>query len=267
GWRGIRRARAAVRVRWHRNHLSRLGARVHAAYKDLHPLANRPPPEKRGYPRESGLLRASARAALRPGARASLAYALVEGDRDGDGGVERSDGAGHRQARERIARALHGLAETLAFGADDERHGPREVELVDRRGAGEVEAHDEHPALLERLEGRGQGRDAAERGMLDGTCRRAKRGRGEGGRAVLGPDDGRRAHGHRRANDGPEVLGVLDLVESDHQGARVERELVERRDLEIGGEGDGALVVHAPSGAIELRPREPIDAGAVVLCV
>jgi len=81
---------------------------------------------------------------------------------------------------------------------------------------------------------------------------------------MFGPNNRGRAHSDRRANDSPEVLRVLDLVERDDEGLLVQGEVFNAPDAQARGKCNRPLVANAVRETVEVRARDTFDGRAMV---
>src|SRR6516162_1762061 len=81
---------------------------------------------------------------------------------------------------------------------------------------------------------------------------------------MLRPKHGARAERDGAANGGAEVLRILDLVERQKERRRLDGEIGERMEAELGRHRDDPLVARAGGAAIELRARRGCDFDALV---
>ena len=122
-------------------------------------------------------------------------------------------------------------------------------------GADEPEAF-----VLELFHGPDEVRDPGDREVLEGPGRDRVDGLCQAGRAPLGQDEAVGPRPLGAADDGAEVLGVLDLVENDDEGlGRAGQDVLERGIALRGDLGHDALV--AGRDLVELAGRDEDDRG------
>jgi hypothetical protein len=99
-------------------------------------------------------------------ARVALGDRLEKQDRTGDGRVERSDRAAHRDPHEQVAALAHRRSQALAFAADHDRQGSAQIALAGGQGRIRLRATDAHALRVQIGESGGQVIDGAEQEML-----------------------------------------------------------------------------------------------------
>ena len=149
-----------------------------------------------------------------------LAKDLIEHEAGGDRGVEGPDLVpAHRNGHDEVAVLPHQAADPLAFAADDDSARTTEITGSERPFAAGVEAGDPESGLAGLVEGPGQVDDATDGQMGGRAGRSLDGGGGEAGRSPFRYHDGVGADGVGGAEDGTQVVGVLDSVEEDQKGS------------------------------------------------
>jgi len=174
------------------------------------------------------------------------------GDRD----VERRDGSGHGDAHQQIAVFLDQFVEALALAAQDEHSGPGIIGFAIQLGAALVQPVNPEAALLEHFESLADVSDANHRQMLEGSGGSFGDYLGESRRPALGNKNGGCARGMGGANNGAQVMWILNAVEQRQQLDSGSRENFVELGIALGGsEGQDPLVRGAVRGAVECLAR------------
>jgi len=148
---------------------------------------------------------------------ATLAQGFVHDDGSGYGDVERRDLPGHGDAQEVVAGFFDEVVEAGTLAAEDEDAVGVEVEVGVVGGAALVEAEDPDVLLLHLLEGADEVGDAGDADVFGGAGGGLGYRGGDGGGAALGEDDAVYADAIGCAEEGSEVMRVLDAVEGEEE--------------------------------------------------
>jgi len=173
----------------------------------------------------------------------SLPDDLEEEDGRGGGDVEGTDLAGQGDGQNLVARLADERPEAPPLGAEDDADGAGVVERIPGFVPRAFGADKPEAPSLELVHGPDEVRHPGDEEVFEGPGRDRVDGPGEAGRAALGEDEAVDPGPFGAADDGAQVLGVLDLVEEDDKGlGRPAQDLLERsialgRDL-----GHDALV-------------------------
>jgi len=203
------------------------------------------------------------------GAGASaLAHGFVHDDRAGYRDVERADAAGHGDAEEVVAGALHEVVETGSLAAEDEADVLAEVEVGVVGGAALVEADNPDVLLLHGFEGAGDVDDLGDADVLAGARRGFGRHSTERGGAAFREDDAVDSGSVSRTEERAEVVGIFYSVECEDEfraGRAIwgGEEVFEGEEFALADEGDDALVRVGFTVASELVAWLCADANAL----
>ena len=147
----------------------------------------------------------------------ALAGGLVAEDAAGDGDVERVDVPEQRQREDAVGAFAHEAADAGAFRAEDQRERAGEV-----RGGPAFAVHvggvDPDAEAFEFFEERGDIGDARHGDIFNGPGGGPRHGRGEAHRAAARDNDAVRAAAVCGAQDGPEVVRVLNASATSKNG-------------------------------------------------
>ena len=166
-----------------------------------------------------------------------------------------------------VTGALNEIVEPGAFAAENKAAVLTEVEVGVVGGAALVEADDPDVLLLHRFEGASYVDDLGDADVLGGTGGGLRGDGAEGGGPALGEDDAVDAGAIGGAEEGAEVMGVLDAIESKEKAVSggadggVE-EVLQSEEFALAKEGDDALVSIGFAVARELVARLSADADA-----
>jgi hypothetical protein len=154
---------------------------------------------------------------------AALAEGFIEDDGTGGRDVEGADAAGHGDTQEVVAGAADKIMETGPLAAEDEDAVAGEVETVVVGLAALVEANDPQILALEVFKSADEVDDAGDAEMLSGAGAGLDGDRAEGRGATFGEHDSIDSSTVGHAQQGTEVLRVLNSIESQEQTRRARR--------------------------------------------
>jgi len=176
----------------------------------------------------------------------TLAQGFVHDDGSGYGDVERRDLAGHGNAQEVVAGFFDEIVEAGAFTAENEDAVGVEVEVGVVGGAALVEAEDPDVLLLHLFERTDEIGDAGDADVFGGASGGLGYRGGDGGGAALGEDDAVYADAVGCAEEGSEVMRVLDAVEGEEEAVLVVllwgQEVFDPEEFSLANDGQDALM-------------------------
>jgi hypothetical protein len=173
----------------------------------------------------------------------------------------------HRDADHGVTAAPDGGPEPLALAADDDRQGSAQVRLAGSQRRVGVRADDPETADVEVGQGRREVVHWRQQQVLDGSRRGLDGGRRERRLAMGRVDDALGPGCLGGAQEGAEVLGILERIEDQHEGrlAALDRpgeDVVQAGELAaVGHESDTLMTVETGQGgqgpALDLNDRNP----------
>jgi hypothetical protein len=144
---------------------------------------------------------------------------FMKQDPGGDGYVQGVDLAEKRDGEKDVAVLPDKRSHPLAFAAHDKSHVALEADgtqILVRPGIGAV---DPESIFLQKFDSLGDIYDPGHRGVTSGTGRGLYDGGGDPGSAVPGDDDPVHTEAVSRADEGAQILGVLDPVEQKNEAS------------------------------------------------
>ena len=189
----------------------------------------------------------------------ALAHGLVQQNGCGRRRVQGGNVPLHGDADQKIAVFRHQAAHAVALGADDDGRGTLQVGAVQVRGGPGGGAEDPDPLFFQVLQGGGKVGHPGHRQIADGSGGGLAHDGGEAGGPALGDDEPMGPGTLGGAEDGPQIVGVGDLVAHHQQrrlplgGGAVQNAL----DADVfpdGGQGDDSLVGVGAAHGVQLPP-------------